>query len=560
MFKMFQRLYFIAVVCSLTASVANALDFPERTNVLGAADVFGYLNHQVDLGKIDLTEEVSIPVRIDFSSDPKRSPSMLGWGWRFPLLESRLYLENKKTVRLDAINGETYYLYEGKASGVYELPAGGMVAERGRRADVFNVTFDDGWSFDYSNGVLMRFTLPEGATFLLRQGHRRLVSGITDDRGRPLFEVRYDRSGKAPEQLIFNQDKTVDFSFTDIRWKFALNSSSELDLVPSDLRIESDRFLNLASIEFGGEEASESYSYSQGEVVTSRVKLPSQGELAAPRQTSKKTLPSEFSVTRSTAPEYVYGWDGVSGHLTRAGDDTYKITPRLSAYEYSKVERVNVNGIVDSWDHDVRSGVKTITDLDGGAQRTYYILSNGPLYGKVRKVEELRGGNVVSTLTNSFDPQGRLRRSISDGSVRVWDWEDLAEGSSSIEYFNGAIRRKSVYRGDYLTEREVYLENGDVSQYQYGEADGIKWVTHFLNGKAVSHKEMHQDGRLSRIKWASGKEQFWTYDDGGQQMLTIYEDGRRYLINRNIGDLKFTEVTSNVLVSSFVDALTQTRK
>ena len=206
-------------------------------------------------------------------------------------------------------------------------------------------------------------------------------------------------------------------------------------------------------------------------------------------------------------------------------------------------------------------GVKVYTDLaTGEVVRRTMIMSEGPANGKLRKREVLQNGSWTLDRQNSYDPKGRPVRAVHGDSMRIWNWEDSRDGSEATEYLNGSLVRRTVYAldGKFL-EREIFNANGDVDKYVYGSSQGGRSIAHYLNGEAVSYKELDSQGRLSYMKWADGKEQFWDRSKGEELFLTLYPDGREYLIERNATGAGYTQIEATELVSNIVRNLTQTR-
>jgi hypothetical protein len=207
------------------------------------------------------------------------------------------------------------------------------------------------------------------------------------------------------------------------------------------------------------------------------------------------------------------------------------------------------------------SGVKVYTDLaTGEVIRRTTIMSEGPANGKLRKREILKDGKWTLDRQNSYDPQGRPVRAVHGDSMRIWKWEDSRDGSEATEYLNGSIVRRTVYdaAGDFL-EREIFKANGDVDRYVFGDSENGRSIAHYLNGEAVSYKELDDQGRLSYMKWADGREQFWDRSQGEELFLTLYPDGREHLIERKANGAGYTKIEASELVSDAVRNFTQTR-
>ena len=180
----------------------------------------------------------------------------------------------------------------------------------------------------------------------------------------------------------------------------------------------------------------------------------------------------------------------------------------------------------------------------------------------MRKREAFRDGRWVQTLRNSFDPQGRLVRSLEGDDVRILRWEDSPDGSRTCtEHLNGALFRRTVYGSDWsYREREGFLENGDVERFVFGERDGLRTSMCYLNGEPSRYQEVNPQGNLVYEKRADGREQFIEHYEGGSRMLYLYPDGRRNLLQRVDGIVGYESIEAPDRIAAAIDFFQQSRK
>jgi hypothetical protein len=161
----------------------------------------------------------------------------------------------------------------------------------------------------------------------------------------------------------------------------------------------------------------------------------------------------------------------------------------------------------------------------------------------------------------STDPE-RILIGETQIVVEMGDGELTApDGETNYRNYRGSIVRRTVYdaAGDFL-EREIFKANGDVDRYVFGDSENGRSIAHYLNGEAVSYKELDDQGRLSYMKWADGREQFWDRSRGEELFLTLYPDGRERLVERLPNGGGSSKVEDPMIIANTIEILTQTKK
>jgi hypothetical protein len=179
-------------------------------------------------------------------------------------------------------------------------------------------------------------------------------------------------------------------------------------------------------------------------------------------------------------------WEAKSGFITADSGATYTVKndawdPNIqdgsldvtpSAVEMTRLPE---GGTEQRWSYVWNSGVKVYTDLaTGEVIRRTLIMSEGPANGKLRKREVLKDGKWTLDRQNSYDPKGRPVRAVHGDDMRIWKWEEIEGGASSVtQYLNGAVKRiETLSKDGSLVYRETYREDGSIEFFRTNVKDG----------------------------------------------------------------------------------------
>ncbi len=561
-------LLFAFLVSSALLVEAAPLDLNARDNALGSANSFGHARIVRPLGELQVGE-ASYPLNLVFNTNPADAPGAFGPYWRIPLFAStvvqfnryKLYWDGPDERRQffvldrsgDARRGEQVFIERGKD----------WKATVDRRGEILIEALDDsGWVFRYDEGRLQEFKLGDSADACrITWSGRDLPLYITNQStNRRIFEIEY-RGSTDPERVIIGETR-IEVEMGD----------GELTAPDGETNYRNYRVSFLRSLQYDAENI-ETFEYSKAD--------PRQRKISVLDRAKKKVLKAvDLKVNRMEIAKAAADgesdnwleWEAKSGFITADSGSTYTVKndswdPNIQEGSFdvtpSAVEmtRLPEGGTEQRWSYVWNSGVKVYTDLaTGEVIRRTLIMSEGPANGKLRKREVLKDGKWTLDRQNSYDPKGRPVRAVHGNDMRIWKWEDSRDGSEATEYLNGSIVRRTVYdaAGEFL-EREIFKANGDVDRYVYGDSENGRSVAHYLNGEAVSYKELDDQGRLSYMKWADGREQFWDRSKGEELFLTLYPDGRERLIERKANGAGYTKIEAAELVSDAVRNLTQTR-
>lgn len=573
-----QRASLPVLLCVLTLQLFSfgalsgaVLKTEAKDNALGMADEFGYARIVRELGQMELGEaSATYPINLVFNSNPRTSPGAFGPYWSIPLFTSTVAHNNRYSLYWDAPDEVRYFFTEDKDGSasrrdqIYTETRHNWKATVGRRGEILIEALDDsGWTFRYDEGQLQEFKLGDSADACsITWSGRGLPLYITNQvTNRRIFEIEY-RGATDPERILIGETQ-IGVEIGD----------GELTAPDGETNYRNYRVSFLRSLQFDAKNI-ESFEYSKAEARQRKIPVLDRAKKKVLKAVDLKV--NQMEITNSGA----YGdsgnwieWEAKSGFITADSGATYTVKndswdPNIQEGSFdvtpSAVEmtRLPEEGTEQRWSYVWNSGVKVYTDLaTGEVIRRTLIMSEGPANGKLRKREVLKNGKWTLDRQNSYDPKGRPVRAVHGDSMRIWKWEYSRDGSEATEYLNGSIVRRTIYdaAGEFV-EREIFKANGDVDKYVYGRTADGRSVAHYQNGEAVSYKELDSQGRLSYMKWADGREQFHRRQAGQQQILTVFGDGRRRLVERASSDSSYTVVEADRHIEEVFNILTQTRK
>lgn len=572
-----QRASLPVLLCVLTLQLFSfgalsgaVLKTEAKDNALGMADEFGYARIVRELGQMELGEaSATYPINLVFNSNPRTSPGAFGPYWSIPLFTSTVAHNNRYSLYWDAPDEVRYFFTEDKDGSasrrdqIYTETRHNWKATVGRRGEILIEALDDsGWVFRYDEGQLQEFKLGDSADACrITWSGRGLPLYITNQTtNRRIFEIEY-RGATDPERILIGETQ-IGVEMGD----------GELTAPDGETNYRNYRVSFLRSLQFDTENI-ETFEYSKAEARQRKISVLDRAKKKVLKAVDLKVNRMEIANAGADGEsENWIEWEAKSGFITADSGATYTVKndswdPNIQEGTFdvtpSAVEmtRLPEDGQEQRWSYVWNSGVKVYTDLaTGEVIRRTLIMSEGLANGKLRKREVLKDGKWTLDRQNSYDPKGRPVRAVHGDSMRIWKWEDSREGSEATEYLNGSIVRRTVYdlAGEFV-EREIFKANGDVDRYVYGESNNGRSVAHYLNGEAVSYKELDSQGRLNYMKWADGREQFWDRSKGEELFLTLYPDGREHLIKRKANGAGYTKIEAVELVSDAVRNFTQTR-
>ena len=511
---------------------AAVVDLSPPRNALGSADENGYFRYVHRFGDLGFSDNFSIPLRFDFSSqrvvDGEKSD--FGWhGWQCGAIESEAnFLEDGRILRIDLLCAKVMFLERVKGeTGRYLTTDGawtGIV-----EGDEVRIERKDGWSLRFVGGKVSSF----------RTDKSKMIRWERDAAGRVLRVV--EEGAKEPALIVkWDGDRAVGLSFGAIHY--------ELDY--QDNSLAAFRWKSLDGIE---------------------------------RFFLAKQDPKSLAIETSRVFRYRFQWNAETGIIVAEGGNRYA-TKREQGSGRTFLTLTEADGTVTSYELGTRTGETRRTYSGGGEIVVTRVTSAGRDNGAVAKVEWIRDGKAALVLlSNVFDDQGRIVR-------RLWHGDPIV----SRDYADGAIEpallpdREGVHPVGDLDERDAL----SMIEYTFTEDDQLSEVK--VNRKPVLSLAydatkrpitLHRHGRFEKTFTyrddgavtetlalvAMEKGPFWYLesgdssvgpdliissieDAGGQLLERTYADGRRLVVSydashRRVGDKTYARDGSTLISS-----------
>lgn len=477
---------------------------------LGAADRYGYALYTVPLVQLSMDGE-KIPLRAEFSTDPRPnpSPSPLGRGWSVNFFSSALVEVDQDSIRWHRPDGRIFFfiLERGNATAqkggvsapvVFKSKDGSWIASKLPKTRIITLTHSEsGAEFIYEDGLLVRFAFRNKGQnaeqySITYNGTRRPVRLATFGTGKLLAEFSYDNSERAKSLSLGEANsKTA----KPIVFKYATASLSQFDTGPYLINIGNVALTPL-NIVYRAEEGG------VNRIDFERSALGSTSSLLWEARTGF-IVKDEGASYNIVNPSLANGGKPEVGSKSKSQVMDYNWRP-----EEAKVTRVDKDGTFELRFYDRSQGILMETDKYNVTTKTYYLLASGPMYGAVRKKEEIKDRKIVVLERNAYDDKGRIVRRIdADQNMMVWDY--LEGGSYVKKTLNGQVAQELFYdSGGRLTLNKIYTD-GVVHEYATLYLENEKRVLYSRNGEFTWGKIYKNGVGLISFFENSGKRTVW---------------------------------------------------
>ncbi|MDR0532546.1 MAG: hypothetical protein LBH01_01170 [Verrucomicrobiales bacterium] len=365
------------------AGLAKA-DLSTPLTSLGNANAHGELQLWINLDEADYGDGLLLPVRISFISGQQSDSPYLGRSFWLPLAEAKAYPITEKTMRVQLICGKTIYLRKDlkDPNSYYTMDKKTTGAVDGNK---FILKQSDGWETRYKEGKIWQVQTDKGRV-LTWYYRNNITTEIKDERnGRSSFQVEYGINGK-PKGFLVN------------------GKSHNFDLGKKP-RVE---YIDNKKVVGAMDEALSVWAYPDGKKDTY--------EFAVTQE-----LQPTLKRTDKDGSSKAYQWDAKTGFIVSDGDWKYKVE---NNGQLPKLRRYNDKGQEEYRIVDNRNGVVDQKSIEEGTRITETFKTPGPLYGKVRKVENiLPNGTRKTVYQAAYDEKGRkIRETDKDGFTKVFKY------------------------------------------------------------------------------------------------------------------------------------------
>ena len=516
---------FFALAGTASVSGQSAFTWKYESRSLGAANRYGYASWYVPLASLSLNGS-SIPIRAEFTTDPRPdpSPSPLGKGWSVNLFVSALVEVDQDSIRWHRPDGRIFYfiLERGNTSTKKPNPDAPIVfkskddtwlALKTPKKRIVTLRHQEsGAELVYEEGLLSRFTFAKSTADTeqysisynrLRRPTRLTMRGT----GKVIAEFVYDDAHRAKEFRIGDAGdplaKVISFEYAEAPLNRVpagpyLTKLGDAALTPLAIsytpqggdanRIQFER-LNSTGITYLTWDALSGF-IRDDQGATYKIENPSLANEGRP-VLDPKSKPAELPEGQK-APEKIadYNWRPDEAKVTKTDRDG------KSEYKF----------------YDRDKGILTETNKDGVKTVTSYLLTPGPMHGKVRKVEETKGKTHKIIELNAYDELGRQVRKIdSAGIVSIWEY--LEGGKQVRKTTNGQISQELQYDdAKRLLKNKLYSPTG-TEEYLYTYTGTLKSVRLLQNDTEVWTKLYEEGKGIIEYTKAGGEKFTWRYEN-----------------------------------------------
>jgi len=371
------NLYWIA-----TYAWGRPVDLSAPTGGLGSSDSRGYLEvwREIDGVGLQLDKDSYLPLRYKFSSEPN-TEGILGPGFYCPMFDATSVLIRESTMRTYFPCGKTLYFWRDNLDpNKFESLNGEWSGYL--QGDNFIVWRDDGWKVLYKKSRLTSLSTDDNHTFVWSYDDAGMPISITRD-GQTMITVERNAAGQA---AAFN------FDGKRCEMTYANRPITEMLLGQTVIK-ELDKALS-------------SFKYPDGSMETFNFSLTSD------------PVPT-LTFTNSDHLSTLFTWDVATNHLATErgpyGDWNYKIGAITQPFGLPPISMMSPDGRnLTTLIIDTKMGTYTKTDSDGTTTVTQFFETPGPLYQKVRKIEQIVGKATTLLYSAGYDEAGRLIRKIDE--------------------------------------------------------------------------------------------------------------------------------------------------
>ena len=369
----------------------------------------------MELSEVEFGNGGHLPFFAVFKSDSENRSPFAGYGWNIPLLDSRI-------VQID----ENQYC-------VFQPDGFQRIFRRDRKnANILN-SFG-GWSAKIQGDTITAYC-KYGDKLVFRKGH---IVSMELDCGK--FAYVYEK-GRLLKIMKGNETvlKIENESQAGAVSGFALSNGQNVKIEKGQrpkLRAGKDK--NMLD---GMEESLGKIIRKDG--TTWAFKYGTNEKL---NPTLKIQTPVEFSLDREIV------WDGVTRNVIRDGEWTYDIKPGAKPGANAAITRININRQKEYWYRDKYKGEEISEGVDGVRKITSWFTS-GKLYGKIRKVVEVKDGVKKILSEYSYNEKGLLIRQREGPQETFYVYEE--DGRLAAMVRNGVTIRNYTENGTLLAAKYV---------------------------------------------------------------------------------------------------------
>ena len=372
---MLGRLIFSAIAFIPVLAVGCGLDWKMPVTHFEGVEDHGYVAYWEKIGEADLGGGLVVPVSIGFNSHRELSSPTLGKGWIVPLLESHVEPIDENSLNVIMPDGWTFLFYRNGNSETWRGNSGWMGETRDT---LFTITAPCGWQIKFDQGKIQEIDGSGNRTLTYRYDGG--VATEVDAGTRPLLRV--ESADGAPADIIVG-DQKIDVTLAQ-RPRVVTEAGQTL-IAGFDPSLNTLRWP-------GGR--TESFTFA-----------------------ADADLHPTLEVSDDNLPKEKFTWDAETRQIISDGTWDYTLQ---KIGDHWRFDRTTPGGGSESYESDEARGVTTEKGADGKEIATYRF-PNGPLTGRIRKIEQLDDGAANILYSASYYPSGRLmRETVYPDRVRTY--------------------------------------------------------------------------------------------------------------------------------------------
>jgi len=424
----------------LSISIGCGLDWNVPQNHFDGVNEQGKLFYWEQIGDLELSDGLNIPLTMGFSSGRTSSSPYLGKGWILPLLESNLVQINSKLFLATLPDGVKIRFWRAKETDTTLTgQADGWMAELGDNSTT--LWAECGWKIVYSNGRIASITTPQNQKLIYN--YKGGVATDLDLDGKPILNAIMDDSGN-----VFG------ISFNNKRISFAKSQKPNVESINGQKVIgEIDSSLNRVTFDDG---TADIFNFAVDSALN-------------------PTLTVSGNHDRS------FSWDPLTQLILKDGAWSYNIISGVGMFDNAQITRKNSQGQSEFWYHDKKAGEEITQELDGTKKITKAFVS-GVLRGKIRSIEEIRGKDTTTTYSAAYNETGGLIREtlLEDGHKVIRSYDDLGR---MLEVWSDA-KKVASFQYDPDTGLLAFREDsyGNKWLYKYN-SENLPNITKVVSGE-----------------------------------------------------------------------------
>jgi hypothetical protein len=457
------------------------------TNHFDGADEHGYVEYWEKVANVNFGDGLTLPMEIGFRSHYENgAPSpYLGAGWVIPLLESNFVQTGENSFEMLQPDGWTN-LFLRKDATTLNGSAGWMAEIHG---DTITAWAQCGWKMVFYKGHILSMTTPKNRTFeYVYSGN--VVTAIREN-GVTQLGTEMDSTGRL-KALTLNSTRVM----------------LALDQKPIVQNIKGQNLIA------GMGESLKSITPSEG---------PSRSFEFAVNEKLQETL----KIADSGSNERLFTWDPSTKRIISDNGWKYSLNFPNGPTNFAAISRSSdTTKRNDYWFYDGAHGKEVIGDSDNVQTiRTWFL--SGPASGELRKIEEMKNGQLAPVMEADYDEKGRLfRQRLQNGEI-----------DSYTRSPDGTLQSIVRKNGDELLGENRYDVNGRlitavsdgllINSDNYRNDNGWDLLISHLSSKVKSLISLDKIARISTRPSISIKAATYIfYDSVGEKMGSLMPDGR----------------------------------